>query len=66
MKIEIDRDDLECLIKGHDLDYSKFSNELVKKAGHEYIDCYGRTYWTELKNLTTEELCELYLICKNK
>ena len=66
MKLQLDRDDLECLIKGHDLDYSKFNNELVKKAGHEYIDCYGRTYWNELKTLTIGELYELYLICKNK
>ena len=65
MKVELDRDALETLVKGSQPYYNEFENELVKKAGHFYNDQYGKTNWYKLKDLTDEELYELYEICRN-
>lgn len=64
MNVELDRKDLESLVKGSYPNYSEFGNELVKKAGHYYSDQYGRTNWNSLNKLSDEELWKLYLICK--
>ena len=63
MKVELNRKDLEALVKGSSLGYSEFGNPLVKKAGHSYSDQYGRTSWDSLGKLSEEELWELYKIC---
>lgn len=65
MKIELDRKGLEALVKGSQLNYNKFKDELVQKSGHSYSDQYGRTSWSNLSNLTEGELYELYKICIN-
>lgn len=65
MKIELDRKGLEILVLGSQPYYSVFDNPLVKKAGHDYSDQYGKTYWRSLNNLTDDELYQLYLICRN-
>jgi hypothetical protein len=65
MKIDLDRKTLKSLIKGTNVNYGEFNNPLVKKAGHNYSDQYGRTDWRSLSDLTDKELYELYLICKN-
>ena len=64
MIIELDRKGLEMLIKGNSIGYEYFDHTLVKKAGHRYSDCYGKTEWNDLKNLTEEELYVLYLMCR--
>ena len=65
MKIELDRKGLEILVAGSQPYYNEFDNPLVKKAGHDYSDQYGRTSWRNLSALTDEELYEVYLICRN-
>lgn len=65
MKIELDRKVLEILVKGSQPYYNEFDNQLVKKAGHDYSDKYGRTSWQNLDALTDDELYEVYLICRN-
>jgi hypothetical protein len=65
MKIELDRKGLEILVNGSQLYYNEFENPLVKKAGHDYSDQYGRTSWGSLNKLTDDELYQLYLICRN-
>lgn len=65
MTINLDRDDLEALVKGTSPNYKAFNNALVKKGGHFYSDQYSRTSWGSLRNLTDSELYELYKICKN-
>ena len=65
MKIELDRKALETLVKGSQPNYDELCNYLVKKAGHLYSDQYGRTTWGNLSALTSEELYELYEICRN-
>ena len=65
MILKLDRQDLETLVKGSSPNYNQFNNPLVKKAGHSYYDQYGRTDWSNLKDLTYTELYELYLICKD-
>ena len=65
MKIELDRKGLEILVKGSQPYYNEFDNHLVKKAGHDYSDQYGRTSWRNLDALTDDELYEVYLICRN-
>lgn len=61
----LDRHALEALVRGTDLCYTSFGNELAKKAGHHYIDAYGKTTWNTLNRLTDEELYDLYVVCKN-
>lgn len=63
--IEIDRKAVETLIKKTPPHYDLFENPLIKKAGHEYRDQGGYTFWTSLEDLTDNELCELYHTCKN-
>ena len=65
MKIELDRKGLEILVTGSRPYYNEFDNQLVKKAGHDYSDQYGKTTWRNLRALTDEELYEVYLICRN-
>ena len=65
MKIELDRKGLEILVAGSEPDYNEFDNPLVKKAGHDYSDQYGRTSWRNLSELTDDELYEVYIICRN-
>ncbi len=65
MKIELDREGLETLVKGCQPDYDVFLDPLVKKAGHRYSEHYGRTSWDNLDSLTDGELYELYKICRN-
>ncbi len=64
MKVDLNRKDLEALVKGSCPNYPEFENELVKKAGHSYSDQYGRTSWDSLGKLTDEELYKLYKICQ--
>lgn len=64
MKVELNRKDIISLIKGTSVIYGQFNNHLVIKAGHSYSDQYGRTEWSNLDNLTEDELWELYTICK--
>ena len=64
MKVDLNRKDLEALVKGSCPNYHEFENELVKKAGHSYSDQYGRTSWDSLEKLTDEELYKLYKICQ--
>lgn len=65
MIVDLDREDLETLIKGSCPNYSVFNNELVLRAGHSYSDAYGRTSWDNLSSLNEEELYMLYKICKD-
>ena len=63
MKVELDRKGLEILVSGSQPYYNQFENALVKKAGHDYSDQYSKTSWSKLKDLTDDELYQLYLIC---
>lgn len=65
MNIELDRKDLEALVKGYDVSYGEFNHPLVKLAGHSYNDQYGRTSWIKLYKLSDSELYMLYNVCKN-
>jgi hypothetical protein len=65
MKIDLDRKGLEILVSGSVPYYNEFDNPLIKKAGHDYSDQYGRTSWRYLGELTDDELYEVYLICRN-
>ena len=65
IKVEVEREDLESLIKGKPPYFDEFDNTLVIKGGHKYNDHSGRTDWSSLNRLTDEELYELYVICKN-
>lgn len=64
MIVNLDRYDLERLVKSISINYIDFGNELVKKAGHSYSEPYGRTYWDNLDKLTDDELFDLYKLCK--
>jgi hypothetical protein len=65
MKVELDRKGLEILVRGSEPYYDAFNHPLIIKGGHCYYDQYGTTRWERLKDLTDEELCEVYLICRN-
>lgn len=65
MIVELDRKGLEILVLGSQPHYNQFDNPLVKKAGHDYSDQYGKTSWNSLKNLTDDEIYQLYVICRN-
>ena len=65
MKIELTTKELQSMVKGRSPYYDEFNHPLVKKAGHSYCEPYGSTSWSNLDNLTDEELYELYLINKN-
>ena len=41
MKVELERTELEALVKGKPPCYNEFGNPLVKKAGHRYSDQNG-------------------------
>lgn len=61
---ELDRIDLENLVKGVQPDYSVFDRLLLIKAGFSYSDQYGCVTWNNLERLTEKELFDLYVICK--
>lgn len=65
MTVELDREGLEILVKGSEPSFEEFDNPLVVKAGMRYSDQYGTIKWLSLKNITDDELYQLYLICRN-
>ena len=65
MKVELTRTELLALVKGQPPYYSEFDNPLVIKAKHSYSDQYGRTEWYNLRDLTDDELWQLYVICRD-
>ena len=65
MKVELDRVDLESLVKGQPPHFSEFENPLVKRAGFEYNDQQARGRWTKLFIFSDQELYDLYIFCKN-
>lgn len=64
MTLELNRNVLLSLVKGSQPYYSAFNNELVIKAGYCYSDQYGTTTWSNLGNLTDEELYQLHIVCQ--
>lgn len=64
MKIDLDSDDLRALVKGSCPSYDVFGHPLLKKAGLSYDYSYDKINWTNLKDLSDDELWELYQICK--
>lgn len=64
MKIELNRQDLEALVKGCQLSFNQMDHPLAKKAGHWYSDQYGKEGFTKLGDLTDSELLELYNLSK--
>jgi len=65
MNIELERIDLEALVKGKPPYYNEFQNPLVIKAGHRHSASYGTSTWDSLDKLTDLELMRLYKICKD-
>jgi hypothetical protein len=65
MTIQVDREDLETLVKGVVPYYTVYEHPLLKKAGYYCRYSMGVPEWVELENLTDEELYALYTICKN-
>lgn len=65
MTIDLDRKGLESLVNGSNPYYSEFENPLVRKAGYDYSDQYGKTTWRSLDKLNDLELFKLYLVCRN-
>ena len=62
MKVDLDKADLVCLVKGITPNYEP----LVKRCGHYVGGFSERWEWnkSQLMELTENELCELYSICK--
>jgi len=69
MKVELNQADLVNLVKGTSPYYSEFENPLVKRAGGYMSGGHGEQWhWgstNEMKELSEDELWELYNICKN-
>lgn len=66
MIMELDKDDLEALVRGRGPKYSAMDNALVKKHG-QFNGSYGTWNWnySSLKECSEEELLEIYKICKD-
>ena len=65
MKIELTTKELQAMVNGSAPYYDAFNHPLILKAGHRYCEPYGSTSWSNLDNLTDDELYEVYLINKN-
>jgi len=61
----LDRKDLKSLIKGTGVHKIHENNKIVQRAGYLNDDVNGIQLWTNLDDLSNDELYELYLICKN-
>ena len=66
IKLKVDKGDLITLVNGKAPNYSVFEEPLVKKCGSYVGGLDDRWIWSfeALKNLSEEELIELYTICK--
>jgi len=67
MNVDLEKEDLINLVNGVSPSYDLFEITIVKKCGR-YSGSYGTWDWihSELKQLSEEELFELYNICKKK
>lgn len=67
MKIELDKEDLICLVKGIYPYYSEVENPLLTKYGRYCGGFKDSWEWNEreLHNLSDVQLLGLFLICKN-
>lgn len=59
-----DKEDLISLVKGNEPYYSAFDNKLIHKYGEHHGGFDEHWEWKSLDNATTEELIEIYRICK--
>ncbi|MFA5409375.1 MAG: hypothetical protein WC343_11445 [Bacilli bacterium] len=65
MKVELEKKDLIALVNGTSPYYNAFEIPLVKENGYYMAGHVEKWCWNSLKELTEEELWELYNICKN-
>lgn len=67
MIVDLDRKDLEALVKGSYVGYSLITNPLIKKAGYYIGGFHDEWRWnSSLEQLTNEELFEIYMMCKTQ
>lgn len=60
---KLSRESLKCLVFGSQPQMESFGSPLLKKAGHNYSDQYGRHSWESINSLSNEELWDLHLFC---
>ena len=65
MKVELDKKDLIALVSGTSPYYDAFEIPLVKQNGYFIGGHVDKWSWNSLKELTEEQLWELYNICKD-
>lgn len=67
MVLDLDKKDLINLVKGSSPNYEVMEHPLVEKSGRYTGGFVEKWDWREyrLKEMTEEELVELYNICKN-
>jgi hypothetical protein len=67
MIVDLDKEDLANLVKGVVPNYSEYGNPLVDKSGKHIGGMYDRWEWNHNfeRDLTEEELLELYKTCKD-
>jgi hypothetical protein len=63
LTLQLDREDLEALVRGFTPSYAVMSHPLVK-AHYEYGDHPQRQWWRDLSKLNEAELWTLYLVIK--
>lgn len=64
MLVNLEKKDLNRLIRGSVVPYELFDHPLVKKAGHYYNGSIGTDGWNT-NDLTEEELWDLYKLIEN-
>lgn len=63
MKVELDKKALQTLVKGIEPIYDIVGNPLGMKAGL-HINAYDKAIWSNLDDLSEEELYSLYKLCR--
>lgn len=65
MIIDLDKEDIICLLRGRSPSYKQMNDPVVKEAGY-YSGSYQAWSWNSLEDKTEDELLALYSKCKGK
>lgn len=65
MKLDLIKEDLVCLAKGIEPNYSAMDNNKIKRHGSFNEPLGWKWKYDAFKECTEDEILEIYLICKN-
>jgi hypothetical protein len=66
MQVDLDREDLENLLKGSNPYFTVMGDKIINRCGYYKGGFHDEWVWTSIpKDITDEEIYKAYQLCKN-